>query len=105
MSNFNLPCHNGGSDLPQLSLKLCSILLPNSCVTLILHFLNLSFQHHQVSLPKIEVTGSLLSTFQVLYCQPNKVPVFLASVQGLPLGHFPPSHVLSLSLSVSLAFS
>ena len=93
MSNFNLPCHNGASDFPQLSLKLCSGPLPNSCVTLILYFLNLSLHHHQVSLPKI---GSLPSTFQVLYCQPNKTPVSLASAQGLPLGHFPPSHSVCL---------
>lgn len=100
MSNFNFPCHNGASDFPQLSLKLCSGPLPNSCVTLILHFLNLSLHHHQVSLPKI---GSLPSTFQVLYCQPNKAPVSLARAQGLPLGHFPPSHSLCLSLFLSLS--
>lgn len=95
MSNLNLPCHNGASDFPQLSLKLCSGPLLNSCVTLILPFLNLSLHHHQVSLPKI---GSLPSTFQVLYYQPNKAPVSLASAQGLPLGHFPPFHSLCLSL-------
>ena len=100
MSNFNFPCHNGASDFPQLSLKLCSGPLPNSCVTLILHFLNLSLHHHQVSLPKI---GSLPSTFQVLYCQPNKAPVSLARAQGLPLGHFPPSHSLCLSLFLLLS--
>lgn len=93
MSNLNLPCHDGASDFPQLSLKLCSGPLLNWCVTLILPFLNLSLHHHQVSLPKI---GSLPSTFQVLYCQPNKAPVSLASAQGLPLGHFPPSHSVCL---------